>query len=1022
MEDTIDGSGSMNDDNDDNNDEENLLKRFDKICFRYGDADAIQLRSTSGEHEEAVICYLELQELSIILASQLRYRYRPSVVLIDCFGHVVAETVAILACLRLQVPFVPVSVHDQHAAAGRMGAVVRLLRKHYQGEDHPLATKNIVAISGAENDKDPGLGVFYKANIHKILYLDRMGNLREQLQVPRLSSTREDDSTINTTGDNKVSNTQAKKDNDDLYILFTSGTSSGNPKAVIGLHRSTFRRLKWFRDTFTASPRVARRTQLTFVDSITELLGTLLHPPSILVALDPEDLRDYGIASLLQSPMTCSLPPTQITMLPSQLSLLLNHLSNETLACLERIIISGEPCPESLVRRFSEKLAPSCQVINLYGQTESTGDVMVAILTDLGPKAVYKGVVAVGSPILPYISVSTTEEGELTLQGNLANGYLGDTRPFENYATGDTGFLKDGIWYIQGRCDDVVKVNGVLTSPSEVEAAFSKVYSGVTRPIAATILDGRVYVICEQAITEFSREDMHRAGIPWNLVPVRLIQHEIPVSDTGAGKVNRSALRELVKQHLAPQRNPFSAANIEPSVQSIFEEVLRLHKIDCSQSFVALGGDSALAIQSLHHLRQAKLLRQYKLSAQDILRAESIHEIESLINGQQSQKRRRIDSPVLQPIKAPVSQVISNTHVAIPFIACVDASPALGNDCFYIACQGGQVCKLSMTGEVLGYQHFPTWKFEADCLVIDRVHEKSVIAAGFNDSGKCTVIAMDSGLEHIKWKFEIDGDIRRVPYFLSRPYSSELWVRSGYNLFILDATNGALMQISSVSSNVFSRPIADKANQAIWYLGDVLVRIKYNGGYPDVKELNQYRDLIGPCHKDGIIFGKNLVVCDSWGQLHVVDTLSLELLQTVQVSSYPLSSPVQFGEDSCIVGSYDGHVMAYTINGSGEMKKLWQTQVDACIYSRPVLFPNESFCLVCTTAGDAVMVKTSDGTILGRSVLNGEIWSDPKVIWCLDTSREKVAKVAMGARDSQVHILTLNYESFLSNMGQQDAV
>eukprot|EP00977_Amphora_coffeiformis_P021280 scaffold9134_cov170-Amphora_coffeaeformis.AAC.4 len=1011
MEDVLNGDVSFEEDYDD--DEENLLTRFDQICFRDGDADAIQLRSSTTGGEEEAICYLELQELSIILASQLHYRSRPSVVLLDCYGHVVAETVAILACLRLRIPFVPVSVYDQHAAAGRLEAVVGLLQQHYQQEDCVLATGNIVAISGADNDKDPGLGVFYKARIHKILYLDRLGNLREQIQVPRFQSTREDDGNM-IMSTNKTVNTEKKKkkDSDDLYILFTSGTSSGNPKAVKGSHRSTFRRLKWFRDTFAASPRVARRTQLTFVDSITELLGTLLHPPSILVAVDPDVLRDQGLVALLSSTTSFSPPPTQITMLPSQLSILLNHLPNETLACLERIIISGEPCPGSLVCRFSEKLDPACQVINLYGQTESTGDVMVAVLTDLGPKAVCEGVVAVGSPILPTIFVSTTEKGELVLQGNLANGYLGETRPFEKYATGDVGFLKDGIWYIQGRCDDVVKVNGVLTSPSEIEAAFSKFYSGVTRPIAATILDGRVYVVCEQEVAEYSREDMHQAGIPWNLIPFRLIHHAIPVSDTGAGKVNRSALRELVKRILSAQRTTLSETKSKPTVESTFKEVLFLEKMDPCKSFVALGGDSALAIQSLYCLRQAKLLAQYKLSAQDILQAESIQEIESLIKGEQDVKRRRIDYPILPPIKAPFSQVVSNTHVAVPFIACVDASPAVGIDSFYIACQGGQICKVGVTGEVLAYQHFPTWKFEADCLMFDQESEKIVIAAGFNDLGKGTVIAMDSDLKQIKWQKEMDGGIRRVPFFLCRSRSSELWFRSGCNLVVLNAVDGNVVHTTPMSSNAFSRPIVDDVNQAIWYLGDVLVRIKYDRESPEVEGLDKYADSVGPCYKDGFISGQNLIMCDSWGQIHLIDTLSLEIKHTIQVTSCPLSSPVKLGEDSFLVGSYDGRLLAFTIEGSSETKKLWETQLDACVYARPVLLPNETLCLVCTTAGDAVMIQTSGGAIVGKSLLNGEIWSDPKVIWYDDSSsREKVTKVALGARDSHVHILTLNLES-----------
>ena len=235
-------------------DEDNLnsiINLFDSICLSYGDQDAILIHREN--EEEQVFCYLELQELSLILACQLHYRHRPDYVLVDCFGHVIAETVTILACLRLGVPFVPVSVLEQHSGEGRLTAVVRELQ---------LATKDahVIAICCCENDQDPVLGVFYNANIHCVAYLDASGNIQESLGVPQNLPQTVVDQAANV---------------DDMYVLFTSGTSTGTPKAVIGSQSSTFQRLQWFLNTFESSPRVARRTRLTFV-------GTSLLPSQLL--------------------------------------------------------------------------------------------------------------------------------------------------------------------------------------------------------------------------------------------------------------------------------------------------------------------------------------------------------------------------------------------------------------------------------------------------------------------------------------------------------------------------------------------------------------------------------------------------------------------------------------------------------------------------------------------------------------------------------------------------------------------
>jgi acyl-coenzyme A synthetase/AMP-(fatty) acid ligase len=179
--------------------------------------------------------------------SQLFHRYRPDYVLIECLGHAVAEAVSILACMRIGVPFVPVIVEAGDSSV--IESVADALALHPREASSTNATKSvqIVAICCCENDEDPLLGVFYQADVHRVVFVDPMGNMKEQIRVPELDPSGE------------------HLQSDELYVLFTSGTSSRQPKAVVGSHQSTYRRLKWWRDTFSPSPRIARRTRLSFV-------------------------------------------------------------------------------------------------------------------------------------------------------------------------------------------------------------------------------------------------------------------------------------------------------------------------------------------------------------------------------------------------------------------------------------------------------------------------------------------------------------------------------------------------------------------------------------------------------------------------------------------------------------------------------------------------------------------------------------------------------------------------------------
>jgi hypothetical protein len=71
--------------------------------------------------------------------------------------------------------------------------------------------------------------------------------------------------------------------------------------------------------------------------------------------------------------------------------------------------------------------------------------------------AVVNGVVTVGKPILPSITITFQNENELVVKGNLSNGYLNSDVPMDSFPTGDVGFCRDHVWRVQRHENDACK-------------------------------------------------------------------------------------------------------------------------------------------------------------------------------------------------------------------------------------------------------------------------------------------------------------------------------------------------------------------------------------------------------------------------------------------------------------------------------------------------------------------------------------------------------------------------------------
>lgn len=742
------------------------------------------------------------------------------------------------------------------------------------------------------------------------------------------------------------------------------------------------------------------------LDGISELLGTLLHPPSVLVALEPDKLRADGVYALLRNAK-----PTQITLLPSQLAQLvllpvqLGDDEDSLLSSLERVVVSGEPFTESLLNRSRAVLPPRCQVLNMYGQTESTGDILCADLVALGDRAVVDSVVAVGTPILQdKIKVSTNGRNEIIVEGNLANGYLGQHR-FGRFSTGDVGFCREGIWYVQGRCDDVVKINGILTSPSEVEAAFVKEYN-VSYPVAAISYGGHMYLVTEQPAQNFSRSRMKETGLPWHLIPTQVFCHAIPTGQSGAAKIDREKLKTIVLDLLSGTE---TAESDSPSdLRSIVSQVLGVSSVDAAKSFAELGGDSASAVTLLNQLRSARVPGADGIGAADIMMSDSIKELEDIVTGKRTPKRPKLQyKPAQQTVFVPKqTRHYSRRNVAMRFKACVDASPTLSHDnaSFYIGCQGGVLQQISaVNGNSLAHWHFLGWMIQADCLVA----KGSVVVCLYKrHTKKGMIVSLSLDLTQTNWTLEVDHRLQTTPVILG---NRDLCVPlGGEKLILVDLEKGTERCSVNLPVAVEATPAVNASSTVALYAGESSLQQAYwssndSTSSLSVVQLSSESTLdIGPVYKKLLSNPDSsaTIACSNgtirFFPINVSNTAATEGL-AIKMSNHPLSSPERLCDQYIVVGSYDGFLRCVDRSA----KEVWKVSVGGCIYAKPLALLHGRSCIVCTTAGDVCLVR--EGKVVERYRIGAEIWSDPVLLDARGTIR-----IACGARDSSVHIITMS--------------
>ncbi|WP_329022623.1 non-ribosomal peptide synthetase [Streptomyces sp. NBC_01423] len=423
------------------------------------------------------------------------------------------------------------------------------------------------------------------------------------------------------------------------YIVYTSGTQ-GKPKGAVLTHtgldayvRSLPRALE-----LPERPVVLHTASFAFSSSVRQLMVPLAHGGLVVVATreqlaSPDDLLAHAARNGVQV----------LDLVPSYLRVVAPALARQDWRP-EVVLTASEPLLYDLPETIRAQTGGTSRLVNMYGQTETTGIVVTA---PVGPDRVGRGVVVpLGRPI-DGARVHVVDEGlrrvppgnpgEIVVSGpGLARGYLGDPALTAErfvpdpcgpaggrlYRTGDRGrFLPDGALEFLGRVGDQAKIRGHRVEPGEVASEVAEL-DDVRECAVFCVEDGPderrlVGYVTLRPGSGITAAEL-RAGLaeklPDYMIPTIVTVGSLPRLSNG--KVDRVT---LLATEATPVQNLFirTAGASRPATDdsdyldrvvelvSIWKEVLRLPKVGTNDDFFEVGGDSLHAIRVVDRARKA---------------------------------------------------------------------------------------------------------------------------------------------------------------------------------------------------------------------------------------------------------------------------------------------------------------------------------------------------------------------------------------------------------------------------------
>lgn len=414
------------------------------------------------------------------------------------------------------------------------------------------------------------------------------------------------------------------------YVMYTSG-SSGRPKGVLIGRDNLDWYLKSMRRRLDISPGdvYLHTASIAFSSSVRQLLLPLSSGASVAIA-EPADIHDpRSLFRLIKERQV-----TVLDIVPSYWRASLHVLEGLDQAerrelfrnDLRLLLSASEPLPADLVRGWRQRFEHPARLINMFGQTETTGIVTTyEIPVDgVGTEGM---VVPLGTPLdgarvhLMDASGQPAEGGvaEICIASpGVGRGYLNQPEltskqfrpdPFSDdstrrlYRTGDMGRLRaDGVLEFAGRVDQQVKVRGVRVELPEIEMALAAHPCVAEAAVAARSELGQTRLVAFVALRDPDHGDTVRAWLAARL-PAAMLPHAfVPLESLPrlpSGKLDRQALLSLPLDTMRRASPLAGLSEMERRVAALWTAALRVPDIAATDNYFDLGGDSLTGLQLL---------------------------------------------------------------------------------------------------------------------------------------------------------------------------------------------------------------------------------------------------------------------------------------------------------------------------------------------------------------------------------------------------------------------------------------
>ncbi|MFZ7332657.1 AMP-binding protein [Avibacterium avium] len=346
------------------------------------------------------------------------------------------------------------------------------------------------------------------------------------------------------------------------YIMFTSGTT-GAPKGVQIGREAVFNLMKWMKDQLNlAEPNVfMNQAPFAFDLSMYEIFGNLAYGGCIVLN-SREDIQNSSswIDFLVEQKIT-----TWVSTPSFAMQQLLNpKFSQATLPSLKEFLFCGEKLGKPVVNMIFQKF-PNVRVINTYGPTEATVATTYVDITQemLDAEEELPVGVAVLNSYLDIVDEEIWITGNHVMRCYLNNEMENAKRLVvhspnkRTYKTGDYGFEKNGMFYVQGRKDEQIKLNGYRIELSEIEEKILNLKEFNFDNVAVIALKrntGAVLrLVCFYTSKQPSDAQLIKDSLSSNLPPYMIpsefiIIDKIPVSTNH--KTDKKALLEIYQRSL----------------------------------------------------------------------------------------------------------------------------------------------------------------------------------------------------------------------------------------------------------------------------------------------------------------------------------------------------------------------------------------------------------------------------------------------------------------------------------------